>query len=255
MADDRSHSDCEDVSSQWDVVSVSGISEPDSEQNVVGEQAMAEAEVHSDHFDCPLSPALSPQAHMLEEFSISEFPPLEEADRDQFETDTLLEATVTETVANFDDEEAAEKQEPLQNVIDQNSYAEKSEVRGVGQGEQHKKGIGMGDMVERMPLRVEHEHEAWWMHQACILRAQARQTNGLWSIALAASLMGLVVVGQRWHHERYQNQQLRLQLSAKDEKVNQLLVQVTRLKRTLSTRRHVQVHRGKTCYHGFADCF
>jgi len=46
---------------------------------------------------------------------------------------------------------------------------------------------------------------------------QARQANTLWSIALAATVMGLVILGHRWQHERCQNQQLRLQLCSKDE--------------------------------------
>lgn len=63
----------------------------------------------------------------------------------------------------------------------------------------------------------EHTYEAWWKKRAALWCVQARQANTLWSIALAAAVMGLVILGHRWQHERCQNQQLRLQLCAKDE--------------------------------------
>eukprot|EP01018_Ginkgo_biloba_P031937 Gb_37759 [translate_table: standard] len=55
--------------------------------------------------------------------------------------------------------------------------------------------------------------EAWWKRQASSLG----QSNKLWSIAVAAALMGIVVLGQRWQYERWQNHQIRLQLRAKEE--------------------------------------
>jgi hypothetical protein len=63
----------------------------------------------------------------------------------------------------------------------------------------------------------EQTYEAWWKRQTALWYVQARQANTLWSIALAATVMGLVIIGHRWQHERYQNQQLRLQLCSKDE--------------------------------------
>jgi hypothetical protein len=45
----------------------------------------------------------------------------------------------------------------------------------------------------------------------------AQQATALWSIALAAAVMGLVILGHEWQHERCQNQQLQLQLNSKDE--------------------------------------
>jgi hypothetical protein len=63
----------------------------------------------------------------------------------------------------------------------------------------------------------EQTYEAWWKRQTALWYVQARQANTLWSIALAATVMGLVIIGHRWQHERCQNQQLRLQLCSKDE--------------------------------------
>ncbi|EFJ27747.1 hypothetical protein SELMODRAFT_441457 [Selaginella moellendorffii] len=68
-----------------------------------------------------------------------------------------------------------------------------------------------------------------------------RRASTLWSLTIAAALVGLVIIGQRWQHERWQNHQMRLQLCYKDEKISQLLFQIARLKETVSGRRRVPV--------------
>ncbi|KAJ7551587.1 hypothetical protein O6H91_06G021300 [Diphasiastrum complanatum] len=85
--------------------------------------------------------------------------------------------------------------------------------------------------------------KAWWKQQVEVLGVHVSQASALWSLALAATVMGLVILGQRWHHERSQNQQLRLQLGSKDEKINQLIFQISRLKDAVSGRRRVPVMR------------
>lgn len=55
--------------------------------------------------------------------------------------------------------------------------------------------------------------EAWWKRRASALYAHAKETNAYWSIFIAAAVMGLVMLGQRWQQERaYQ-----LQLHGSDE--------------------------------------
>ncbi len=64
----------------------------------------------------------------------------------------------------------------------------------------------------------QHTCETWWKRSRGILWCMhAQQATTLWSIALAAVVMGLVILGHQWQHERCQNQQLRLQLCSKDE--------------------------------------
>jgi hypothetical protein len=64
----------------------------------------------------------------------------------------------------------------------------------------------------------QHTCETWWKRCRGILWCmQAQQATALWSIALAAAVMGLVILGHQWQHERWQNQQLQLQLCSKDE--------------------------------------
>lgn len=81
--------------------------------------------------------------------------------------------------------------------------------------------------------------DGWWKRQAVALG----QPNTLWSIAVATALLGIVFLGQRWQHERWNNKQLNLQLCAKDEKISELLYQVSRLKEVASGRRKVTVVR------------
>lgn len=101
----------------------------------------------------------------------------------------------------------------------------------------------------------DHACEAWWKRRAALWFVEARQANTLWSLALAAAVMGLVILGQRWQHERCQNNHLRLQLCSKDEKISQLIFQVARLKDALSGRRRVPVLRTSSSYNSFRDRF
>ncbi|CAM6117628.1 unnamed protein product [Calypogeia fissa] len=98
-------------------------------------------------------------------------------------------------------------------------------------------------------------YEAWWKRRAALWFVEARQANTLWSLALAAAVMGLVILGQRWQHERCQNNHLRMQLCRKDEKISQLIFQVARLKDALSGRRRVPVLRSSSSYSSFRDRF
>ncbi|XP_043715467.1 ATG8-interacting protein 1-like isoform X2 [Telopea speciosissima] len=66
--------------------------------------------------------------------------------------------------------------------------------------------------------------EAWWKRGAASLYAHAKEANAFWSIFVAAALMGLVIIGQRW-----QDQQLKSQFSIKDE-MNRMLGPISRLK-------------------------
>lgn len=59
--------------------------------------------------------------------------------------------------------------------------------------------------------------EAWWKRRASSLCAHAKEANTFWSILIAAAVMGIVVIGQRWQQERWQALQLKWQLSIKDE--------------------------------------
>ncbi|KAK9743018.1 hypothetical protein RND81_03G211800 [Saponaria officinalis] len=57
----------------------------------------------------------------------------------------------------------------------------------------------------------------WWKRGVASLYAHAKETSTFWSIFVAAAVMGLVVLGQRWQQERWQVLHQRWQLSIGDE--------------------------------------
>lgn len=58
--------------------------------------------------------------------------------------------------------------------------------------------------------------EAWWKRRAVTLYAQAKETNTFWSIFVAATVTGLVIISHRWHQERWQVLQLKGQSGVSD---------------------------------------
>jgi hypothetical protein len=98
----------------------------------------------------------------------------------------------------------------------------------------------------------QHTCETWWKWCRGILWCmQAQQATALWSIALATALMGLVILGHQWEHERCQNQQLQLQLCSKDEKISHLTYQVVCLREAMLGHCRVPVLHSSSVYHTF----
>ncbi|KAJ6320337.1 hypothetical protein OIU78_015681 [Salix suchowensis] len=58
---------------------------------------------------------------------------------------------------------------------------------------------------------------AWWKRRAASLYAHAKEANTFWSIFVAAAVMGIVILGQRWQQERWQALQLKWQASINNE--------------------------------------
>ncbi|GFY90265.1 mesoderm induction early response protein [Actinidia rufa] len=83
-----------------------------------------------------------------------------------------------------------------------------------------------GDKYDRSGLPC----EAWWKRRAASLYAQAKEANAVWSIFIAAAVMGLVILGQRWQQERWQVLQFKWQISVNDEKMGRMLGPLSRLK-------------------------
>ncbi|XAR63045.1 hypothetical protein NMG60_11022839 [Bertholletia excelsa] len=72
--------------------------------------------------------------------------------------------------------------------------------------------------------------EAWWKRQASSLYAQAKEANAVWSVFIAAAVMGLAILGQRWQQERWQVLQLNWKFSINDEKMGRMLGPISRFK-------------------------
>ncbi|XP_054784331.1 ATG8-interacting protein 1 [Prosopis cineraria] len=69
---------------------------------------------------------------------------------------------------------------------------------------------------------------AWWKRRAAALYAHAKEANAYWSIFIAAAVMGLVMLGQRWQQERAY--QLQLHSGVNDEGRSKILAPIIRLK-------------------------
>lgn len=68
--------------------------------------------------------------------------------------------------------------------------------------------------------------EAWWKRRAASFYGHAKEANAFWSIFVAAAVMGLVILGQRWQHERWQVLQLKWQFGLNDEVFLLLLIRI-----------------------------
>lgn len=71
---------------------------------------------------------------------------------------------------------------------------------------------------------------AWWEKPVACLRAHVNETNAIWSIFIAAAVVGLVILGQKWQQERKQVLQQRLQLSLTTEKPDKAVGSLSRFK-------------------------
>jgi hypothetical protein len=72
--------------------------------------------------------------------------------------------------------------------------------------------------------------EAWWKRSVASLIAQAKETNTVWSICIAAAVMGIVILGQHWQQERWQILQQKWESSIGNEKAGRLMGPISRLK-------------------------
>ncbi|KAI4355093.1 hypothetical protein L6164_003899 [Bauhinia variegata] len=70
---------------------------------------------------------------------------------------------------------------------------------------------------------------AWWKRRAASLYAHAKETSTFWSIFIAAAVMGLVMLGQRWQQERA----LQLKWQMNDEARSRMFGPIVRLKDVL----------------------
>eukprot|EP00249_Psilotum_nudum_P018204 c26691_g1_i1 orf=629-1711(+) len=93
--------------------------------------------------------------------------------------------------------------------------------------------------------------EAWWWKHLAVWQGEGGPANTLWSIAVAAAVVGLLILGHRWQRLRWQNQKFRLELSAKEKKIGQLMYQLLQMKECVSCSRRIPVIRAQHAVHGF----
>ncbi|EPS59434.1 hypothetical protein M569_15376, partial [Genlisea aurea] len=51
--------------------------------------------------------------------------------------------------------------------------------------------------------------ESWWRRRAFAFYELVRNADPFWSVVVAATLMGVVIIGQRWHQDKPQLLQLK----------------------------------------------
>ncbi|XP_073123310.1 ATG8-interacting protein 1-like isoform X2 [Henckelia pumila] len=72
--------------------------------------------------------------------------------------------------------------------------------------------------------------ETWWRRRVISLYAHAKEANTIWSICIAAAVMGLVIIGHQWQQERWQSLHHKWQSGIKHERMGMMLGPMTRLK-------------------------
>ncbi|KAI5077704.1 hypothetical protein GOP47_0007528 [Adiantum capillus-veneris] len=82
---------------------------------------------------------------------------------------------------------------------------------------------------------------SWLWNQLCRWQAQLGYANTIWSIALAAAMMGIIALGRRWQCLQAQNYSLRSQLWVKEKRIMQLMFQLLQTKEALAKVRRVPV--------------
>ncbi|KAM3204534.1 ATG8-interacting protein 1 [Capsicum annuum] len=84
------------------------------------------------------------------------------------------------------------------------------------------------DDAENLPCQF------WWKRRAVSLIAHAKDANTFWSIAIAAAVMGIVVIGQRWRLERWQVLQIKWKFGGHDERISRAFISpMSRLKEVM----------------------
>ncbi|CAL1398894.1 unnamed protein product [Linum trigynum] len=88
--------------------------------------------------------------------------------------------------------------------------------------------------------------EAWWKRRALSVYGHAKEANTFWSVFVAAAVMGLVILGQRWQQERWQVLQLKWQATLSSEKSGRVLGPISRIKDVIvgGNRCHVSLMKG-----------
>ncbi|KAG9140635.1 hypothetical protein Leryth_006839 [Lithospermum erythrorhizon] len=72
--------------------------------------------------------------------------------------------------------------------------------------------------------------EAWWKKHSTSIYVYAKGSNAFWSIFVATTVMGLVILGQHWQQERWKVLQLKWQLYVNEEKMSRVLRPLIRFK-------------------------
>ncbi|URD83408.1 hypothetical protein MUK42_05398, partial [Musa troglodytarum] len=79
-----------------------------------------------------------------------------------------------------------------------------------------------GDEIDESNLPC----QAWWKRPAASLCKQAKGAGTFWSVVVAAAIMGIIIVGQRWHKDKWR-------FSINDERMSRTMRSIGRFKDVL----------------------
>ncbi|EYU45012.1 hypothetical protein ABFS82_13G067700 [Erythranthe guttata] len=109
-------------------------------------------------------------------------------------------------------EESGDSVEPLESALDSDLQNFEKPVEG--------------DKYDGVDLPC----EAWWKRRAISVYEHAKEANTFWSIFIAATVMGLVIIGHRWQQGRWQILHLKSQFGINDERMGRVLGPIYRFK-------------------------
>ncbi|CAN6566148.1 unnamed protein product [Malus baccata var. baccata] len=115
-------------------------------------------------------------------------------------------------------------------------YGESPAIPGLN--EPSEQGLGFSEDTPQSPRSLKDDEfgvsrlpcGAWWKRRAASLYSHAKEANAVWSIFVAAAVMGLVLLGQRWQNERWLALQQKWLLSVNDQKTGRMIGPISRLK-------------------------
>lgn len=99
------------------------------------------------------------------------------------------------------------------------TYDQNTDIRGLA--EPSEQDLDFSGDISQSPRSIKDDKfdvsdlpcGAWWKRRASSLYSHAKEANAFWSIFVAAAVMGLVILGQRWQNERWQALQHKWQFS------------------------------------------
>ncbi|KAI7758417.1 hypothetical protein M8C21_013105, partial [Ambrosia artemisiifolia] len=92
----------------------------------------------------------------------------------------------------------------------------------------------LGPVTPNIPSKEDKDdgsgYADWLKKQAVCFYAHAKETNTLWSVIAAAAVMGIVIIGRKWHQEKWQVFRHEWNSRTHDEKIRMMAGPLARFK-------------------------
>ncbi|KAJ3706321.1 hypothetical protein LUZ61_010026 [Rhynchospora tenuis] len=202
MADDEKQTEVLRSAADWEVVSLTSsayAAEPNKTE-IVSDSSKTNLNQESSLFDSGHY-VFPPSEH--ENLPIDQN--LDESEIKQKEPENLLDKYEGAEVREEDLEEEGKKEEELGTAY-QDESAEKEEfLKNSSEIENQEGGFESGAEKKREGEDKEDGLE-WVKKKGLWIYRHVKEANAVWSVVVAAALVGLVVLGQRWQREKSQHQ-------------------------------------------------